>query len=244
MVPPVPWCLNSWPQSLRCLSSPVSNTQAIFVICGHSDCKAVNMLYDIHTDPLIYPPNPVRPPSAPGWLLTATEIYRRVFRLEAAQFRKPLLLNKAQQTAKFPAMSMWMRVQCNGQIVHDQHSPPDGECGRAINHEIAQGRENPLSRLLVRHLHRRHSHFSRKENFVVASMRKTLPTLEEELHEIIAQTQISDDRKQAAWIHWMKNTTTYQSLIQEARRNFSTSSCAHRPLWSPRAPTKFGNKVI
>lgn len=26
------------------------------VICGHSDCKAVNMLYDIHTDPTDEPP--------------------------------------------------------------------------------------------------------------------------------------------------------------------------------------------
>ena len=32
---------------LACVMNQVKHV----VICGHSDCKAVNLLYDIHTDP-------------------------------------------------------------------------------------------------------------------------------------------------------------------------------------------------
>ena len=66
---------------------------------------------------------------------------------------------------------------------------------------------------------------------------------QEELHEIIAQTQISDDRKQSTRELMDENTTTYQSLIQEARRNFSTSSCAQGLCDHPEHQ-QFGNKVI
>ena len=32
---------------LACVMNQVKHV----VVCGHSDCKAVNLLYDIHTDP-------------------------------------------------------------------------------------------------------------------------------------------------------------------------------------------------
>merc|ERR1712111_153462 len=57
--------------------------------------------------------------------------------------------------------------------------------------------------------------FSRKENTFVVVNDETLPILEEELHEIIAQTQISDNKKQSRRELMDENTTTYQSLIQE-----------------------------
>ena len=92
------------------------------VICGHSDCKAVNMLYDIHTDPTDEPPqvsavsyntsnkflycvcclqtfSPLR-----AWVTShGNRSIGEFFRLEAAQFRRPLLLNKLNKNAKFPA---------------------------------------------------------------------------------------------------------------------------------------------
>ena len=72
------------------------------VICGHSDCKAVNMLYDIHTDPNDEAPTEFSPLRA--WVSThGNRSVAEFFRLEAAQFRKPLMLNKLNKNAKFPA---------------------------------------------------------------------------------------------------------------------------------------------
>ena len=80
----------------------VLNNIKHIVICGHSDCKAVNMLYDIHTDPTDVPPPAFSPLRA--WVTAhGNRSIGEFFRLEAAQFRKPLLLNKLNKTAKFPA---------------------------------------------------------------------------------------------------------------------------------------------
>ena len=80
----------------------VLNNIKHIVICGHSDCKAVNMLYDIHTDPTDVPPEQFSPLRA--WVTAhGNRSIGEFFRLEAAHFRKPLLLNKLNKTAKFPA---------------------------------------------------------------------------------------------------------------------------------------------
>ena len=64
----------------------VLNNIKHIVICGHSDCKAVNMLYDIHTDPDDEAPTSFSPLRA--WVTThGNRSIAEFFRLEAAQFR-------------------------------------------------------------------------------------------------------------------------------------------------------------
>merc|ERR1712025_1131818 len=71
--------------------------------------------------------------------------------------------------------------------------------------------------------------FSRKENTFVVVNDETLPKLESELHEIIAQTHITDSRLPGYQGSPKLDTEVpnLKSLIIEARRNFSTNPCQH-----------------
>ena len=53
------------------LACVINNIKHI-VICGHSDCKAVNMLYDIHTDHADVEPTTFSPLRA--WVRVVTKI--------------------------------------------------------------------------------------------------------------------------------------------------------------------------
>jgi len=82
---------------LACVMNQVKHV----VICGHSDCKAVNLLYDIHTDP-----NYVSAHFSPlkNWVTVHGRRTMHEFaKLETAQFRRPLMLNKLNKNDKFPA---------------------------------------------------------------------------------------------------------------------------------------------
>ena len=60
------------------------------------------MLYDIHTDPADVPPKHFSP--LRDWVSQhGSRSIDQFFRLEAAHFRRPLLLNKLNKEAKFPA---------------------------------------------------------------------------------------------------------------------------------------------
>jgi len=80
----------------------VMNSVKHVVICGHSDCKAVNLLYDLHTDPEQHQPasfSPLR-----HWVsVHGRRTMHEFAKLEAAQFRRPLLLDKLNKVSKFPA---------------------------------------------------------------------------------------------------------------------------------------------
>ena len=80
----------------------VLNNVKHVVICGHSDCKAVNLLYDLHTDPNAVNPTEFSP--LRSWVHThGARSMNEFFRIEQAHFRKPLLLNKLNKKTKFPA---------------------------------------------------------------------------------------------------------------------------------------------
>lgn len=188
------------------------------VICGHSDCKAVNMLYDIHTDPNDTPPDSFSP--LRSWVTThGARSMAEFFRLEAAQFRKPLLLNKLNKNAKFKAY-----VDVNEKFsVTDKLS--------MVNTLLQM--ENVTSYNFMRNVPggRIHIHafwfdiytgdihiFSRKENTFVVVNDDTFPDLERELYEIVmAQSGGGGGDKGPPLLH---------SLVSEARRNFSTSPCS------------------
>jgi len=83
---------------LACVMNGVKHV----VICGHSDCKAINLLYDLHTDAEQQQAasfSPLR-----HWVsVHGRRTMHEFAKLEAAQFRRPLLLNKLNKTSKFPA---------------------------------------------------------------------------------------------------------------------------------------------
>lgn len=87
---------------LACVVNQVKHV----VICGHSDCKAVNLLYDLHTDPAEAAATEQQTFSPLQNWVTAhgNRTMEEFARLEAAHFRKPLLLNKLNKKGeKFPA---------------------------------------------------------------------------------------------------------------------------------------------
>ena len=172
------------------------------------------------------------------------------FRLEAAEFRRPLLLNKLNKNAKFPAYV----------DVDEKFSVTDKLS--MINTLLQM--ENVTSYDFMRSHKggRIHIHafwfdiytgdihiFSRKENTFVVVNDETLPQLEvgqfiktyylhftnwsvsptqAELYEIIMQTHLTDSKQ-----HGMKaglldsEVPSLRSLVTEARRNFSTNPCNH-----------------
>merc|ERR1719334_1645114 len=149
------------------------------VICGHSDCKAVNLLYDIHTDP-----------------------QQEFLRLEAAQFRKPVMINKLNKNEKFPAYV----------DVDEKYSVTDK---LSMVNTLLQ-MENVTSYQFMRSHKggRIHIHafwfdiytgdiliFSRNESTFVVVSDETLPKLEAELNSIIERTKFEDMHKNAAIKH-------------------------------------------
>jgi len=75
------------------LACTVLNVKNI-VVCGHSDCKAVNLLNTLHTDPEAHAAGPLR-----SWVTRHGEATMAEFDLlKAADFQKPFMVH-----GKFPA---------------------------------------------------------------------------------------------------------------------------------------------
>jgi len=78
----------------------VINTVKHVVVCGHSDCKAINLLYSLHTDPEAK--NTAGPLSS--WITRHGDCTMAEFdKIEAADFRRPILLHAEDPNEKFPA---------------------------------------------------------------------------------------------------------------------------------------------
>jgi len=207
------------------LACVINNIKHI-VICGHSDCKAVNMLYDIHTDHADVEPTTFSPLRA--WVMAhGSRSVAEFLRLEAAQFRKPVMINKLNKNEKFPAYV----------DVDEKYSVTDK---LSMVNTLLQ-MENVTSYQFMRSHKggRIHIHafwfdiytgdiliFSRNESTFVVVNDETLPKLEAELNSIIERTKYEDMHKNAAIKHDASGPIDLNDLVQEARRNFSTSSCA------------------
>ena len=83
----------------------VHNSVKHVVICGHSDCKAVNLLYDLHTGPEASSGRDGGFSPLKEWVAKhGRRSIKEFFQLEKAHFRKPLHLTKLNtQSSKFPA---------------------------------------------------------------------------------------------------------------------------------------------
>jgi len=204
----------------------VLNNVKHVVICGHSDCKAVNLLYDLHTDPNAVNPTEFSP--LRSWVHThGARSMNEFFRIEQAHFRKPLLLNKLNKKTKFPAYV----------DVDEKFSITDK---LSMVNTLVQ-MENVTSYPFMRsHKNGRiHIHafwfdiytgdihcYSRKEQTFVIVNEDTLPKLQAELDELISQTQ----QAPSSTIKTPDGPETLSKLMSEVRRNFSTgcpTGCSH-----------------
>lgn len=81
----------------------VINTVKHVVVCGHSDCKAVNLLYNLHTDPVTRHSDISHGPLSSWITCHGNSSLAEFEKLERAQFRRPLLLHAENPDKKFPA---------------------------------------------------------------------------------------------------------------------------------------------
>jgi len=213
---------------LACVMNQVKHV----VICGHSDCKAVNLLYDIHTDPTYQSKAPSFSPLRNWVTVHGNRTMEEFGKLEQAQFRRPLLLNKLNKNAKFPAFV----------DVDEKFSVTDK---LSMVNTLMQ-MENVTSYAFMRgHKDGRiHIHafwfdiytgeihcFSKKEKTFIVTNEETLPLLQAELDELVEGA----NRRTLEKTSKMYNTPPPSSeqpmkdIVQEVQRHFSTSAkcCNH-----------------
>jgi len=194
----------------------VMNSVKHVVICGHSDCKAVNLLYDIHTDPQQELATPSFSPLRHWVTVHGRRTMQEFAKLEAAQFRRPLLLNKLNKNAKFPAFV----------DVDEKFSVTDK---LSMVNTLLQ-MENVTSYPFMRNNKngRIHIHcfwfdiytgeiwcFSRRDKTFVMINEETVMDLQNELDQL----RYGPGPNRAA------DRVDFQDIVAEARRNFTTSSC-------------------
>jgi len=81
----------------------VMNTVEHVVVCGHSDCKAMNLLYTLHTDEP-WSEETLRTSPLRSWLAShGTQTIKKYAQLEQENFRRPLMLHAENPNQKFPA---------------------------------------------------------------------------------------------------------------------------------------------
>ena len=189
------------------------------VICGHSDCKAINMLYDIHTDPKDVPPQHFSPLRA--WVKQhGNRSMAEYFRLETAHFRKPLILNRLNKDAEFPAyidVDEKFSVTDKLSMVNTLIQMENVSLYPIIRAHQAKGQRINVHAFWF-DIYTGDIHiFSRKEKTFVEVNSDTMPMLEAEYVDV----------KQRGGAPYEKQPSeSYSKLLQEARRNFSTSPCS------------------
>ena len=237
--------LKQFPFSTKVSPDHVSTEPAVFelacvvnnirhvVVCGHSDCKAINLLYDQHVSEKNLVENeeisfsPLR-----DWVTAhGNRSMAEFFRLETAKFRKPLLLNRLNKVEKFEAyvdvdekfnltdkLSMintllqmenvksyrFMRTAAGGQVhVH------------AFWFDIYTGEI---------HI------FSRKEKTFIVVNDETLPALESELNDICSKPDLIPSPTASKKKHPRSignlNQPTIKNLAEEVRQKFYQHDCA------------------
>lgn len=186
------------------------------VVCGHSDCKAVNLLYDIHADPTYQANAPSFSPLRNWVSVHGKRTIEEFAKLELAQFRRPLMLNKLNKNEKFPAYV----------DVDDKFSVTDK---LSMVNTLMQ-MENVTSYPFMRDRKdgRIHIHafwfdiytgdihcFSRKEKTFVITNEDTIPMLEAELDEMLHREKNRGSK-----------SGTMEQIVTEVKRNYSTSACS------------------
>jgi len=84
------------------LACVINNVKHV-VVCGHSDCKAINLLYSLHTDQEVQNSDISRGPLS-SWIKQHGGMAMAEFeKIEQASFRRPILLHAEDPTEKFPA---------------------------------------------------------------------------------------------------------------------------------------------
>jgi len=154
---------NMVPHSTKCSRGQVFTEPAVFelacvannirhvIVCGHSDCKAINLLYNQHVSDKNSEEDPEHSASPlRNWVTThGSRSMAEFSRLEFAKWRKPLLLNRLNKVEKFEAYVDVDKVQRDRQAIDDQHTAADGEREELQVHENSCRRSGSRSCLLV-----------------------------------------------------------------------------------------------
>jgi len=81
----------------------VMNSVEHVVVCGHSDCKAMNLLYSLHTDPE-WSEETLHNSPLRSWISShGARTIQQYAELEKSHFRRPLMLHAESPNNKFPA---------------------------------------------------------------------------------------------------------------------------------------------
>jgi len=206
---------------LACVMNQVKHV----VICGHSDCKAVNLLYDIHTDPSYQSSAPSFSPLRNWVTMHGNRTMEEFIKLEQAQFRKPLLLNKLNKKAKFPAY-----VDVDEKFsVTDKLSMANTlmQMENVTSYPFMRGHRN--GRIHIHafwfDIYTGEIHcFSRKAQTFMITNEDTLPLLQAELDEMIERGNSLSSSPQAS-----SRSVEMTDILSEVKRNFSTCAlkCSH-----------------
>jgi len=208
----------------------VMNNVKHVVVCGHSDCKALNLLYDIYTD-VNYTASSIFSPLTSWVSIHGRRTIEEFHQLEKTHFRRPLMLsklNKSRVSDKFPA---YVDVDEKFNMV-DKMS--------MVNTLLQM--ENVTSYPFMRDLKKGGIHlhafwfdvytgeihcFSRREKTFVVLDEDTINVLEGEFFEKLARDKA---RAQTNAIQELAKEVgnPIQELAKEVRRSFSTSSCCDK----------------
>eukprot|EP00088_Acartia_fossae_P001374 TRINITY_DN10533_c0_g1_i2.p1 TRINITY_DN10533_c0_g1~~TRINITY_DN10533_c0_g1_i2.p1 ORF type:complete len:309 (+),score=56.90 TRINITY_DN10533_c0_g1_i2:96-1022(+) len=81
----------------------VLNTVKHVVVCGHSDCKAINLLYSLYSDPDTRSSDVAKGPLSSWITRHGASTMHEFEKIERALFRRPILLHAEDPNNKFPA---------------------------------------------------------------------------------------------------------------------------------------------
>lgn len=210
---------------LACVMNQVKHV----VICGHSDCKAVNLLYDIHTDPTYQSSAPSFSPLRNWVTVHGKRTMEEFAKLEQAQFRRPLMLNKLNKNSKFPAY-----VDVDEKFsVTDKLSMVNTlmQMENVTSYPFMRGHKN--GRIHIHafwfDIYTGEIHcFSRKAQTFMITNEETLPMLQAELDEMIEKGNRKRIKANLAYSPSPPGQPSGQEIkdiFSEVQRKFST--CAH-----------------
>lgn len=205
----------------------VMNSVKHVVICGHSDCKAVNLLYDIHTDPDYQKAAPSFSPLRNWVTVHGKRTMHEFAKLELAQFRRPLMLSKLNKSGKFPAYV----------DVDEKFSVTDK---LSMVNTLLQ-MENVTSYPFMRNNKngRIHIHcfwfdiytgeiwcFSRKDKTFIMINEESVGDLQAELDQLRYSIRPPEGSPDALRPPEGGSPEVFREIVSEVRRNFATTSCS------------------
>ena len=212
------------------LACVVNNIRHV-VVCGHSDCKAINLLYNQHvslkksSEDEQHSASPLR-----DWVTThGSRSMAEFSRLEFAKFRKPLLLNRLNKVEKFEAyvdVDEKFNVTDKLSMINTLLQMENVKSYRFMR-TAAEGQVHVHAFWFDIYTGEIHI-FSRKEKTFIVVNDETLPSLEAELNDIcsnLVPSPSATKKKHPRSISF-QNQASVKNLAEEVRQKFYQHDCA------------------